>query len=46
MEYDKQVAMFNAQSAANMDEYEAKMAKSKGDMGLSMGILGAAVSLL
>jgi hypothetical protein len=45
-EYDKQVATFNAQSAANMDEYEAKMAKSKGDMGLSMGILGAAVSLL
>ena len=46
MEYDKQVAMFNAKSAAAMDDYEAKMAKSKGDMGLSMGILGAAVSLL
>ena len=46
MEYDKQVAMFNAKSAAAMDDYEAKMAKSKGDMGLGMGILGAAVSLL
>ena len=46
MEYDKQVAMFNAKSAAAMDDYEAKMAKSKGDMGLSMGILGGVLKLL
>ena len=45
-EYDKLVAQYNAQSAANMDEYEAKMAKSKGEMGLATGILGAVAKLI
>jgi hypothetical protein len=45
-EYDKQVATFNAESAANMDNYEAAMAKSKGQMGLATGILGAVAKLI
>lgn len=44
-EYDKQVATFNAQSEANMDNYEAKMAKSQGEMGLAEGLLGGASKL-
>jgi hypothetical protein len=45
-EYSKQVANYNAQSAANMDNYEAAMAKSKGKMGLAEGILGAVGKLI
>jgi hypothetical protein len=45
-EYSKQVANFNAESAANMDTYEGKIAKSQGEMGLATGILGAVGKLL
>lgn len=45
-EYSKEVATFNAQSQANMDEYEAKAAKSQGEMGLAMGLLGGVSKLL
>lgn len=45
-EYDKQVATFNAQSQANVDEYNAKMAKSKGEMGLAEGLIKGAATLL
>jgi hypothetical protein len=45
-EYSKQVATYNAQSAANVDNYEAAMAKSQGKMGLAMGLMGGASKLL
>jgi len=45
-EYDKQVTEFNAQSAANMDNYEAQMAKSKGEFGAASSFISAAGSLL
>lgn len=45
-EYSKQVADFNAKSAAAMDNYEAAMAKSQGKMGLAEGILGAVGKLI
>lgn len=45
-EYSKQVANFNAQSEANMDIYEGKVAKSQGEMGLATGILGAVSKLI
>ena len=44
-EYSKQVENFNAQSKANMDIYEAKMAKSKGQFGLATGLLEGAGTL-
>lgn len=45
-EYDKQVATFNSQSEANVDTYNAKMAKSQGQMGLAEGILSGVAKLL
>lgn len=45
-EYDKQVANFNAQSKANMDNYEAAMEKQKGEFGLAAGMLQGAGALL
>lgn len=45
-EYSKQVAMFNAKSAATMDNYEAAMAKSKGDFALAGGLLSGAGALM
>ena len=44
-EYDKQVVDFNSQSQANVDEYDAKMAKSQGDFALASGLLKGATSL-
>lgn len=38
-EYDKEVATFNAESQANMDKYEAAVAKHSGEYALSMGII-------
>ena len=45
-EYSKQVANFNAQSQANMDEYEGKVAAQQGEFGLAGGILGAIGKLI
>jgi hypothetical protein len=45
-EYSKQVANFNAQSQANMDEYEGKVAAQQGEFGLATGILGAVGKLI
>jgi hypothetical protein len=45
-EYSKQVADFNAQSQANMDEYEGKVAAQQGEFGLAGGILGAIGKLI
>ena len=45
-EYSKQVATYNAQSAANMDIYEGKVAKSQGEMELATGLLKGVGSLL
>ena len=38
-EYDKQIANFNAQSAANMDRYKAEVAKNQGDFALGQSLL-------
>ena len=40
------MANFNAQSQANMDEYEGKVAAQQGEFGLATGILGAVGKLL
>jgi hypothetical protein len=42
-EYSKQVATYNAQSQANMDTYEAKVAKEQGNLALAGGLLGGAM---
>ena len=44
-EYSKQIATYNAQSAANMDNYEAAVAKQQGEFGLASGIAGAAMGI-
>lgn len=44
-ELDKQVANYNAQSAANMDNYEAAMAKQKGEFALASGLMQGGTSL-
>ena len=45
-EYSKDIATYNAQSQANMDNYLGKEAKSQGEMGFAGGLLKAANSLL
>lgn len=44
-EYDKQVATFNAKSAANMDQYEARVAKQQGGFALGAGIAEAGLDI-
>ena len=45
-EYDKQVATFNSQSAANMYDYKARVAKQQGAFALGSGIAEGALSLI
>ena len=44
-EYDKQVATFNAQSAANNDKYEAAVAKQQGAFALGAGVAEAGLDV-
>jgi len=44
-EYDKQVATFNAQSAANNDKYEAAVAKQQGNFALGAGVAEAGLDI-
>jgi hypothetical protein len=44
-EYSKEIATFNAQSQANMDNYEAKVAKSQGQFALASGLLSGAMDM-
>ena len=45
-EYSKEIANYNAQSQANMDNYEGEVAAQQGKIALASGFLKAAGSLL
>lgn len=44
-ELDKQITTYNAQSAANMDTYEGKVAKQQADFQAGMSVLGGVEDL-
>lgn len=44
-EMDKSIANYNAQSKANMDEYQGRMAKQQGEFKAGMSILSGAADL-
>ena len=45
-EFDKQVAKYNSESKARMYEYQAAVAKNKGEFNFGMGLLQGGIGLL